>query len=103
MTPGLPGVLYFMAVITKKIRVSGHVQMVGYRWFAKEKADICHIKGYVRNTSRGDVDILAQGSEEDMASYLDYLKLGPSRARVGKITSYEEKDDKLYNEFNIRM
>jgi len=83
--------------------VSGVVQMVGYRWFAKQRADMCGIKGYVRNTSRGDVEILAQGQEDDILTYLEHLKLGPSRARVDKITSEPEKDGMIYKDFNIRM
>jgi acylphosphatase len=92
-----------MDVITKKISVSGFVQMVGYRWYAKQKADICKIKGYVRNTPRGDVDIVAQGSAEDINTFIDYLKLGPSKARVEKVISSDVTNEKNYHDFNITM
>ena len=79
------------------------VQMVGYRWFAKEKADQFNIKGYVRNTGRGEVEIIAQGQEEDILPFIDHLKQGPSRARVEKV--YQETLDKvkIFQQFSIRM
>ena len=91
-----------MDVITMKLTVYGQVQMVGYRWFAKQSADNFNIKGYVRNTTRGDVEIIAQGMEEDIRTYIDHLKIGPSRAKVEKITSETEMNEKIYKEFNIR-
>ncbi|MDZ7797599.1 MAG: acylphosphatase [Candidatus Marinimicrobia bacterium] len=68
-----------------KIVISGRVQMVGFRWFAKQQADILGIRGYVRNTSRGNVEILAEGNEKDLNTFIDYLRKGPSRARVDDI------------------
>ena len=83
--------------------VYGQVQMVGYRWFAKQWADMCYIKGHVKNTSRGDVEILAQGNEDDIEIYIEHLKIGPSRSRVNRVTREVVRDEKTYNEFNIRM
>jgi acylphosphatase len=92
-----------MDIITKKITVSGFVQMVGYRWYAKQKADICRVKGYVKNTARGDVDIVAQGNPDDILTFIDFLKLGPSRARVDKVISSDVTNEKIYHDFNITM
>lgn len=77
--------------------------MVGFRWFAKQHADQLKITGYVRNTSRGDVEILACGKSEDIQTYIDYLKQGPSRARVEKIINETLDDEKRYQQFSIRM
>ncbi len=81
----------------------GHVQMVGFRWFAKRQADILGIKGYAKNTSRGEVEILAQGDSELMPQFLDYMKIGPSRARVNRLQKEDMITDKIYDNFLIKM
>lgn len=77
--------------------------MVGYRWFAKQHADLLGITGYVRNKSRGEVEILAQGEETDVLTYIDFLKQGPSRAKVTKIVREEVEPERTYQQFSIRM
>jgi len=101
--PGNSPGSFFMELITKKITISGTVQMVGYRWFAKERADQFQIKGYVRNTGRGDVEIIARGYIEDIRVFIDHLKQGPSRARVEKITQETLDNEKNFQQFSIRM
>lgn len=80
----------------------GHVQMIGFRWFAKRQADILGIKGYAKNTSRGEVEILAQGDSELMPQFLDHLKMGPSRSRVDRLQKEDLITDKIYQHFSIR-
>ncbi len=68
-----------------KIIVSGEVQGVFYRAFAKEKADEWGVKGFVRNEPNGDVYIEAEAAEEVLYKYVKWCNLGPSRARVDRI------------------
>ena len=77
--------------------------MVGYRWFAKRQADLLKIKGYVKNTVRGDVEILAQANKDDLQIFIAHLQIGPSRARVDKLVKEPVEENKIYKEFNIRM
>lgn len=77
--------------------------MVGYRWFAKDRANQLNIKGYVRNISRGEVEIVAQGNNDDIQTYIDYLKQGPSRARIEKVIQESLNDEKIFQQFSIRM
>lgn len=77
--------------------------MVGYRWFAKQQADILQIKGFVRNIGRGEVEILAQGKSTDIQTYIEHLKQGPSRARVEKIVNEPVSSEKIYQQFSITM
>ncbi len=92
-----------MDIITKKLTVSGTVQMVGYRWYAKEKALIMNIKGFVRNSNRGEVEIIAQGNEDDILTYIDHLKQGPSRARVTRVINEPVSGEKIFQQFSIKM
>ncbi len=79
------------------------VQMVGFRWYAKQQADYLNIKGYVKNTTRGDVEIFAQGVADVMPQFIDLIKRGPSRSRVEKLVKEEVLTDKVYEKFSIRM
>ena len=63
--------------------------MVGFRWYAKQHADTLGIRGYVRNMPRGDVEVLAEGEEKDLDTFVDYLRQGPSRARVDRLRKEE--------------
>jgi len=77
--------------------------MVGYRWFAKDRANQLKIKGYVRNTSRGEVEIVVQGYNEDIQVFIDHLKQGPSRARIEKVIQESLNNEKIFQQFSIRM
>ena len=92
-----------MKSINLKIVVSGMVQMVGFRWYAKQQADFLHIKGYVRNTVRGEVEIFAQGPGDVMPQFEDMIRQGPSRSRVERFLREEVNTDKVYEKFSIRM
>lgn len=50
----------------KHILFSGQVQGVGFRYTARHIAGRYDITGFVRNLPDGDVEMLAQGSEQDI-------------------------------------
>lgn len=92
-----------MAEKTVKIKVSGQVQMVGYRWYAKQQADMLGLRGYVRNLPHGEVEVIARGEETDLKALMDYLRIGPSRSHVTGI-QYEPFDgDTGIGGFQIRI
>ena len=45
-----------------RILISGRVQGVGYRYFARLRAEIHRITGNVRNLPDGSVEVVAEGS-----------------------------------------
>ena len=47
--------------------VKGRVQGVGFRWFVQREAAEIGLRGWVRNTEDGHVEIVAAGSAEDLA------------------------------------
>ena len=55
-------------------RVTGRVQGVGFRWFAKETAEALAVTGWVRNVSDGSVEGEAQGTLEAVESFLSALR-----------------------------
>jgi len=55
-----------MEQTAKHILFSGQVQGVGFRYTANRIAARYNLTGFVRNLPNGDVEMLAQGSEQDI-------------------------------------
>ena len=71
----------------KRITVTGHVQGVGYRYFAQRTASRLGIKGYVKNQYDGSVEVVvALDGGENLSAFLEALKIGP---RMSHVTSVE--------------
>jgi len=65
--------------------VRGRVQGVGFRWFVEREAHILGIAGWVRNNHDGSVEVLAQGSRDQLAGLHSRLREGPRAARVDRV------------------
>ena len=65
--------------------VRGRVQGVGFRWFVEAEAHRLGIAGWVRNNADGSVEVLAQGSSEQLAALHARLRQGPRSARVDDV------------------
>lgn len=83
------------------IIVSGRVQGVFYRASAKNQADLCGIKGFVRNERNGDVYIEAEGDDSRLEEFLNWCRQGPPRSIVQKVVS-EEKELVGFKNFEVR-
>ena len=66
-------------------RISGRVQGVGFRFFARETANEFGITGYVRNLPDGSLEVVAEGEEDVLKEFLEMLRDGPRSARVTDI------------------
>lgn len=62
--------------------VKGRVQGVYYRASAQEQAQAIGLTGWVRNLDDGNVELEAQGTQEQLDSLLLWAQRGPSRAEV---------------------
>jgi acylphosphatase len=69
--------------------VKGRVQGVGFRWFVHHEAAELGLRGWVRNTDEGDVEIVAAGSAEDLAELKDALRKGSRGSRVDAVIEDE--------------
>ena len=67
---------------TVHLLIKGKVQGVFYRKTAKEVADNIGVKGWVRNTDAGDVEIIASSTQEALQDFIDWCHVGPARANV---------------------
>ena len=41
--------------------IQGRVQGVGFRWFVQREARMLDLRGWVRNTEEGEVEVVASG------------------------------------------
>ena len=68
-----------------KAKAFGFLQGVNYRVFGKKFAEMNGIVGYVRNLSDGSVEVVADGTKDDLDALLDHMKKGPTFAKVAHV------------------
>jgi acylphosphatase len=78
--------------MTRRYIVSGRVQGVGFRWFVEREARAIGVGGWVRNNDNGNVEVLASGSEEQLARLRKSLQDGPRAARVDEVQEFDEQE-----------
>lgn len=83
-----------------KIHIRGYVQGVGFRWSAAKEANNLGIAGIVRNLSDGSVYIEAEGSAEQLKTYVEWCKKGPFPGLVESVTT-EPGPVANYSDFRI--
>ncbi len=62
--------------------VRGRVQGVGFRHFARQRAQAHGISGFVRNLPDGAVELHAEGAPEALSAFEADVRVGPSFGRV---------------------
>ena len=70
-----------MAVIAAHLVITGRVQGVGYRLWAKREARRLGLRGWVRNRSDGSVEALAIGEAAAIDAFVQVCHSGPSMER----------------------
>jgi acylphosphatase len=88
------------AKLLYKIHVAGQVQGVGFRWSAANEARDRGITGFVKNLSDGSVYIEAEGSKEQLDSYVEWCKDSPGLSYVETVTA-EPFPPVNYKDFRI--
>lgn len=95
-----------MEVRRVRIRVSGLVQGVAFRHYARREAVRLGISGWVRNRVDGSVELECAGSRDAVERLLHWLHQGPPRAWVERVDWQEREarlpEDVLGLDFQIR-
>jgi acylphosphatase len=86
----------------RRFLVRGRVQGVGFRWFVEYEAQTLQIAGWVRNNPDGTVEVLAQGTREQLAGLHSRLREGPRAARVDEVEVSEAEPVPGLSSFLIR-
>ncbi len=66
-------------------RVTGRVQGVGFRWWARSLAARLGVSGSVRNLPDGAVAVHARGTDDQLRMLAASLAEGPPGARVSSV------------------
>jgi acylphosphatase len=88
-------------VQARRFLVRGRVQGVGFRWFVEREAHILGIAGRVRNNPDSTVEVLAMGTDEQLAALRAKLHQGPRASRVDDVKEFEAEPVKGLSNFRI--
>ncbi|MDD5701998.1 MAG: acylphosphatase [Dehalococcoidales bacterium] len=84
--------------------VHGYVQGVFFRSFVEQKSVSLKLTGYVRNWPSGrDVEVLAEGEQDQLEKLIESLKIGPPGSRVDHIRVEWAEAAGKYSDFTIRL
>lgn len=86
--------------------VHGVVQGVGYRHFVWRTAEMCGVSGFVRNADDGSVEILADGTDENLKWFMKEINIdmkdGPQVFKIDQNPDSAKRYLKnKYDEFKI--
>jgi acylphosphatase len=82
--------------------ISGRVQGVGFRFSAYDEAKDLALAGWVRNLAGGEVEIVAEGKQENLQMLAAWAHLGPSSAHVTEVREDWLEFTGEFAEFRIR-
>jgi acylphosphatase len=88
--------------LARRFVVRGRVQGVGFRWFVEREAHILQVAGWVRNNPDGTVEVLAQGTSDQLAGLHSRLREGPRAARVDNVDVSDAEPEAGLMSFQIR-
>ena len=86
----------------RRYMVRGRVQGVGFRWFVEREAHMLGVAGWVRNNNDGSVEVLAQGTRDQLAGMHSRLREGPRAARVDSVEVSDENPTPGLSSFGIQ-
>ncbi len=86
-----------------RIKISGVVQGVGFRWFAIRAAVKFGVYGYARNLYDGSVELLAEGDGSAVNGFIEEIKIGPSSAHVSGAEIESIEYTGRYREFRFEL
>jgi acylphosphatase len=87
-------------MVCKRVHYSGRVQGVGFRYTTQHLAGNYTVGGYVKNLRNGDVELVAEGSADQVDAFLDAI----ARRMAGYIENVAVTDAPAagYGDFSIR-
>ena len=87
-----------MAIVRRRYRFYGYVQGVGFRWRAREAANLYECTGWVHNEWDGSVSMELQGEEPQINKVIMSIRNG----RYVEIKSMEVKQIPVKEESDFR-
>jgi acylphosphatase len=78
---------------TVRLRITGQVQGVGYRFWMTRTAASLRLRGWVRNRTDGSVEALVTGIPQAVAAMVEASRKGPFGAQISDVTVTPDQDD----------
>lgn len=82
--------------------VHGRVQGVNFRSYTLEKAFSLGLKGWVQNNTGGTVETVAEGDEDSLKIFLDFLHTGSPSAFVTHVDVSWDQATGKFDDFRVR-
>ena len=92
----------FIDIMTRRLRIFGTVQGVGYRDALRFEAERRALTGWVRNRIDGSVEALIQGTPEALDALIAWARRGPPAAHVVDLRIELPDDTTGYSGFERR-
>jgi acylphosphatase len=90
-----------MALIRKRVIITGWVQGVFFRASMLEKAIANNVKGWVCNNPGGSVEAVLEGEESNVEKVVKWCSRGPAGAVVEDVQVANENYSGEYTTFSI--
>lgn len=90
------------SLVRAEMHVTGRVQGVGYRDFARRCAERAGVVGYAMNLGDGSVQVVAEGARVALEALVRELERGPRLARVERVEVVWREACEQFTGFGIR-
>ena len=88
---------------TRRLKITGRVQGVGFRYAMQDEAARLGVRGWVRNRRDGSVEALAHGESGAIETLTAWARRGPPGAHVADLRIEEAGGDEIPAEgFELR-
>jgi acylphosphatase len=84
------------------IILSGRVQGVAFRYYAREVASRLGVKGWIKNLVSGEVEIVLEGKRKEVEKMIEWCREGPPLAMVESIEINWLPYSGEFNQFQIK-
>lgn len=74
---------------------------MNFRYYTQRTAYQLGVTGTVKNLYNGGVEVYAQGEEESIKKFEEFLNRGPISARVERVIREEFEDKNAYPDFDV--
>ena len=86
----------------QRLYISGRVQGVAYRFFARSTALQLGVTGFVRNLADGRVEVVAEATVDTWKEFVGKLEQGPTLSKVSSVVVEPTSLTEPFTTFEIR-
>ncbi len=94
--------MHLMSARRVHLRITGLVQGVSYRASTRDVAQRLGVTGWVRNLPNGDVEAVAEASNEVLTRFIAWCHEGPDEARVTGVHVSDAVPGEAFARFEVR-